>query len=631
MTTVTGTILHVDDDERTRYLLSQVLQHEGFRVLEAATGSDALVQVAAQPDLIILDVHLPDMDGYQVCQKIKASPTTATIPVLHLSGHLVGAEDKARGLDVGADAYLTKPVEPSELIATVRALLRNHQAEEAARAAAREWQTTFDAIHDSVALLDRDGRVQRCNRSLASLLGRPPEQTVGQLYRDALPEPLRATLRPLLERVDRIDHGQSEEIDTGERHFLVTVDPVREEQGPVHGSVWVLMDITQRTRLETQLRQAQKMEAIGRLAGGIAHDFNNLLTAILGYCDMLQDGMGREDPLRGLVQEIDRAGQRAGGLTNQLLAFSRKQIVAPRVLDLNQLVAETAKMLRRLIGEDIILSTVVDPEPTLVKADPGQLQQVLLNLAVNSRDALPRGGRLAIQTRCVSVDANGPRLGLDLAAGSYVLLDVADSGCGMTEEVRAHLFEPFFTTKGPGHGTGLGLSTVYGIVKQSGGDIDVDSQPGHGTRFRIYLPRVQSETSEPLAQVLSRALRGSETILLVEDERQVRDVVNTVLRRQGYQVLEATDGAEALRMAEGHTAPINLLITDVVMPQLSGPDLARRLLQARPQLRVLYMSGYTGSALLPPDVQAKGTAFLQKPFTSEVLLRQVRAVLDRRA
>jgi PAS domain S-box-containing protein len=628
MTTCSGTILHVDDDERTRWLLSQVLQHEGYRVLEASNGSEALLQVAAQPDLVILDIHLPDMDGYEVCQKIKATPTTASIPVLHLSGHLVGAEDRAHGLDVGADAYLTKPVEPSELIATVRALLRNHQAEEAARAAAREWQTTFDAIRDSVALIDREGRIQRCNRALAECLGQPAEQTVGQLYRDVLPESLRSALRPLLDRCRHIDRGESQEVQAGDRCFVVTVDPVRDDHGPALGTVWVLVDVTERTRLETQLRQAQKMEAVGRLAGGIAHDFNNLLTAILGYCDLLTEGMAVEDPMRPLVQEIDKAGQRAGSLTNQLLAFSRKQVVAPRVLDLNQVVGETAKMLRRLIGEDITLTTVFDPSALLIKADPSQVQQVLLNLAVNARDALPSGGHLGIQTRCVTLDASGPRHGLDLPSGAYVLLEVTDSGCGMTEEVRAHLFEPFFTTKGPGRGTGLGLSTVYGIVKQSGGDIVVDSHPGHGTRFRIYLPRVAVGTPEPAAAT-AQAPRGSETVLIVEDEEQVRAVVQTILRRHGYHVLVALDGDEALRLSAKHAETIDLVITDVVMPQLSGPDLARQLLQSRPRMRVLFMSGYTGSALLPPHVQAAGTAFLQKPFTSEALLRQVRAVLDR--
>ena len=381
---------------------------------------------------------------------------------------------------------------------------------------------------------------------------------------------------------------------------------------------------------EAQLRQAQKMEAVGRLAGGVAHDFNNLLTVIRGYSELLLGRLAPTDAMRKDMEEIKKAADRASGLTRQLLAFSRRQFIAPKVLDLNALVSNMDGMLRRLIGEDIVeLCTELDSSVGAVKADPGQVEQVIMNLVVNARDAMPKGGRLTIQTKNVTI-GQGARLdAVGVEPGSYVLLAVRDTGHGMDAETRSHLFEPFFTTKEKGKGTGLGLSTVYGIVKQSGGSISVESAPGRGTTFRIYLPRVEKEV--PVAAGGFEAIdpaRGRETILLVEDEPAVRGLVHETLRLHGYTVLEARHGIEALLTSTKYVGPIHLLLTDVVMPQMSGPEVAEKLLTVRPGIKVLYMSGYPDHPVFDQGGVNRETGFLAKPFSPHVLAQKVREILD---
>jgi two-component system cell cycle sensor histidine kinase/response regulator CckA len=399
----------------------------------------------------------------------------------------------------------------------------------------------------------------------------------------------------------------------------VSVAPVRDDGGRITHWVGVKTDVTERLRLEEQLRQAQKMEAIGRLAGGVAHDFNNLLTVINGYSELILRGLRPDDPTRGLLDEIKKAGERSASLTRQLLAFSRKQVVQARVLDLNAVVADTEKMLRRVIGEDVRLETALDAGLGCVRADPGQVEQVLLNLAVNARDAMPHGGRLAIRTRNA-----GPG-----AEGRHAVLEVADTGCGMTEEVKARIFEPFFTTKGPGRGTGLGLATVYGIVEQAGGRIAVESLPGRGTTFRIAWPCVEQPT-RPGPATPDRQLppQGRETVLLVEDEDGVRALTRHVLTGCGYTVLEATGGDEALRVAGAHPGPVQLLVSDVVMPGLGGRELADRLLARHPDMKVLFLSGYTHEAMERRGILEGQVNFLQKPFSTGALAHKVREVLD---
>jgi len=380
---------------------------------------------------------------------------------------------------------------------------------------------------------------------------------------------------------------------------------------------------------EEQLRQSQKMEAIGRLAGGISHDFNNLLTAIIGYSEFLLFRLDQEDPLRKYAEEIKKAGERASSLTRQLLAFSRKQVLQPEVLDLNIIVADLDNMLRRLIGEDIELVTLLEPDLGAVKVDPGQMEQVIMNLAVNARDAMPYGGKLIIETANVDLDELYARQHSPIRPGHYVMLAVSDNGCGMDKETLSHIFEPFFTTKEQGKGTGLGLSTVYGIVKQSEGFIWVYSEPGTGTTFKIYLPQVQGAERWPKTSPLTtRMQRGSETILLVEDEEVVRELVGKLLPVNGFTVLAARNGSEALAICQQHKGPIHLLLTDVVMPQMSGRQLAAHLSKLHPEMKVLYMSGYTDDAIIRHGVLEPGLAFIQKPFTIDTMIQKVREVLD---
>jgi len=383
-------------------------------------------------------------------------------------------------------------------------------------------------------------------------------------------------------------------------------------------------------RLEEQIRQSQKVEAIGRLAGGIAHDFNNLLTAIIGYSDLMLNNFGDNNPWSADLLEIKKAGERAAALTRQLLAFSRKQVLQPRVLDLNDVVADMDKMLRRLIGEDIELVTLFGRELGRVKSDPGQIEQIIMNLAVNGRDAMPQGGKLTIETTNVELDETYARKHVAVKPGPYVMLAVSDNGLGMDAETQSHLFEPFFTTKELGKGTGLGLSMVYGIVKQSGGNIWVYSEPGEGTVFKIYLPRVTEgvETWQPPINDQTEKLTGTETVLVVEDETVVRNLVRNILQRNGYTVLEANDGEEALRIAIRHEGTIHLMVTDVVLPKMSGRQLAERIAIIRSGMGVLYMSGYSDNAIVQHGVLDPGIAFLQKPFTPDALARKVREVLD---
>jgi PAS domain S-box-containing protein len=407
------------------------------------------------------------------------------------------------------------------------------------------------------------------------------------------------------------------------------ISPVVDTTGKTTNYVAIKEDVTERFLLAEQLRQAQKIEAVGRLAGGIAHDFNNLLTVISGNGELLAMHLPPDDPRSGLLAEIRDAAARASALTRQLLAFSRRQVLEPRVLDVNEVVSRVESMLRRLIGEDIVLSTLLSPALGRVRVDPNQLEQIVLNLAVNARDAMPKGGRLTIQTQEVVLDERDLRLHRDAHLGPNVLLSVTDSGTGMTEDVKARIFEPFFTTKAPGKGTGLGLATVFGSVQQNGGHIEVDSELGVGTRFRVYLPVVAGDATGPEEAAAGGApRRGSETILLVEDEPAVGRIARMALERQGYRVIEAADGRDALEVAAAVGASIDLLVTDVVMPEMGGRELAERMTARSPGLKVLYLSGYVEDPEVRDGVTASTVGFLQKPFSTVELARKVRAVID---
>jgi PAS domain S-box-containing protein len=413
----------------------------------------------------------------------------------------------------------------------------------------------------------------------------------------------------------------SREVRASDDHILALMAAIGSQVG----------HLIERKQLEEQLRQSQKMEAIGRLAGGIAHDFNNLLTVITGYSEVALSRLHQDDPLHMELDEIKQAGNRAAALTSQLLAFSRRQVLQPKVLDLNTVVTNLEKLLHRLIGEDVNLVVSLAPSLGHIHVDPGQIEQVLMNLAVNARDAMPKGGKLVIETQ--NADFTGPSPGrpLSIPPGAYIMLVVSDTGCGMDEYTRSHIFEPFFTTKEQGKGTGLGLSTVYGIVKQGDGEIIVDTKPGDGSSFTIYFPRVAEEQGHQDGRSPSRALHaGTETLLLVEDEPAIRALAGDILRRAGYKVLEARHGVEALLTGSQYLGAIHLLVTDVIMPQMSGSEVAERLMHERPHMKVLYISGYTDDAIIHHGVVQEGTAFLQKPFSPDALVQKVRQVLDAR-
>jgi two-component system, cell cycle sensor histidine kinase and response regulator CckA len=505
------------------------------------------------------------------------------------------------------------------------------RAEDALRRSEERYRQIVETAHEGVWLIDGAGNTTYANRRMADLLGVPADDMPGRSLYEFMDEEARPAVRA---RLEKRKAGLAEQLEfcfrrpDGSRLWaLLSASPMFDENGTFTGALAMVADITERRLLEEQLLQSQKMEAVGRLAGGIAHDFNNLLGVILGHGDLLLRRID-EQGLRARLEQMVKAGERASVLTRQLLAFSRKQVLEPRVLDLNSLVTEMEKMLRRLIGEDIHLLTTVADGLGRVRADPGQLEQVLMNLVVNARDAMPTGGRLTIETANVELDGPYAAEHPGIRSGPHVMLAVSDTGIGMDPETRRQAFEPFFTTKPAGQGTGLGLATVYGIVKQSGGHIEVYSELGQGTSFKIYLPRVDQEAEAIVAVPKVPPARGSETVLLVEDEDALREIAAQILEEHGYTVLEARSGAAALERAESHAGPIHLLVADVVMPQMPGRELAERLAALRPSLRVLFMSGYTEQAVLRHGVLAEGTAFIQKPFGPDSFLTKVREVLE---
>ena len=504
--------------------------------------------------------------------------------------------------------------------------MQRKQAEVALRSSQKLLESVVTSAPVIVFALNRDGVFTLSEGRGLEPLGLRPGQVVGTSALD-----LYANVPDVAAHLRRALKGEMfiGTADVAGRSYQTWYSPITDAGGAMAGVVGVATDITERTQLEEQLRQSQKLESVGRLAGGIAHDFNNMLTAINGYAELIMARLPETDPMREEVEDIKRAAEKASLLTYQLLAFSRKQILRPKTLNLNEVVSDVSKMLQRLIGDDIVIVARLGPDLHPVNADPGQVAQVLMNLSVNARDAMPDGGVLTLETANVDLDADYAAAHLGVQPGRYVMLAVSDTGTGMSPDIQRRIFEPFFTTKPVGKGTGMGLATVHGIVNQSGGSLWVYSEVGHGSTFKIYLPRA----AEPAARVDSvppgaALARGVETILLVEDEDMVRRLVRRTLEGCGYHILEATDGAAALDIC-GDGTPIALLITDVVMPNMSGRDLAGRLSASRPDLRVLFMSGYTDTAVTQHGVLDDATDFLQKPFTIRTLTEKVREVLDR--
>jgi PAS domain S-box-containing protein len=506
-------------------------------------------------------------------------------------------------------------------------------AEKALQESEERYRDLVENAHDIIYSHDLEGNYTSVNKAGEQITGYTSEEALKLNFTQTIAPEYHTKAMEMLERKlagEKVTAYELELLAKDGRRIAVEVNTklVFHDNLPV-GVQGIARDVTERKHLEEQLRQAQKMEAIGQLAGGVAHDFNNLLTAINGYSSLALQRTDESSTTRGYLEEIKKAGDRAANLTRQLLAFGRKQMLQPITLNLNEVVGDINKMLRRLIGEDVQLTAKLDPALKTIKADRGQIEQVLVNLVVNARDAMPRGGHLTIETTNFEVNGDYSRKHIGVQLGSYVMLTVSDTGIGMRDEVKARIFEPFFTTKEKGKGTGLGLSTVYGIVKQSGGHISVYSEPGQGTTFRVYLPQIEdgTERTEKTTPEIA-APNGSETILLVEDEDVVRELARKILEEVGYNVIDASGGEEAIRLCCEHNEPIQLLLTDVVMPGISGKETAERLIALRPTTRVLFMSGYTDHAIVHHGALDADVKFIQKPFTPSALAKKVREVLD---
>ena len=521
-----------------------------------------------------------------------------------------------------------------EVAGDIGLALYNLDLKEERKRAEEKYRTLFEDSRDAIYVTTRNGLFTDANQSFFALFGYTREEIAAINARQLYVNP--DDRHRFWEEIEQKGYVKDFEVKLKKKDgtgmdCLLTATVQRADDGNIFGYQGITRDVTEHRNMEEQLRQAQKMEAIGVLAGGVAHDFNNILTTIIGNASLALMEVGKGDPLRKEIEEIREAGERAASLTRQLLAFSRKQIIQPEILDLNGLLTGIEKMLGRLIGEDVELLTIPGPELWQVEVDPGQMEQVIMNLVINARDAMPKGGKLTIETVNVDLERNyfrkhGIKEG---QPGPYVMLAVSDTGIGIDKETRKHIFEPFFTTKGVGKGTGLGLSTVYGIVKQNNGFVWVYSEPGQGTTFKVYLPNTEGDVaSEKEEQHPATGLGGSETVLIVEDDDSLRRLSQRTLQQHGYRVLEAENGEDALRVSEAHDGSIDLLITDVVMPKMGGKETAEGLQPLYPQMKVIYMSGYTDNAIARHGVLAPGLNFLEKPFSLEALARKVREVLD---
>ena len=640
-------VLVVEDREADYDLMVHALRRFGvavtaMRIEHLAALSDALQSF--RPDILLTDHALPHASGLEIVHAVER--VQPMLPIVIVTGS-IDEETAADYIKAGATDYVVKQrlhrLGPAvqRALALKAALQDALNAELARDASEQRFRSLIEHSSDVITLLDMMGTITYSTQSLKPTLGYAAGEMVGHSVLELVHPDQQAAAAGLLEQLlqqpdavvrkeFRVRHKD------GSWRDLEAVIANRLDAPAVHALVVTYRDVTDRRRAEDslrladeRLRAAQKMEAVGRLAAGIAHDFNNLLTAILGSTDLLLESLPADHPAREDAIESRQAALRAADLTRQLLAFSRQQVLAPRVLDLNDIVRDVERLLRRLIGEDVALRTVLASNLAAVRADPSQLEQVLINLAVNARDAMPGGGTITIETAKVILDETYVADQPLVTAGDYVMVAISDTGTGMDAETQTRVFEPFFTTKERGKGTGLGLATVYGIVKQSGGYIWVYSEVGIGTTFKVYLPRVAGP-AEPLGAVPapSGSLQGSETILVVEDQEEVRTLIRKILEARGYRVLAAADGASALQLAALHPAPIHLLVSDVIMPGMSGREVSLLLTTTRTAMRTLYLSGYTDESIVPHGVLEEGVEFLQKPFTADGLARKVRQVLD---
>jgi two-component system, cell cycle sensor histidine kinase and response regulator CckA len=636
-------VLHVEDSDDDAALVMRELRRGGFDPIFERVETQAAFRDAVRDkdwDVILSDYSLPHYSGLTALADARASGKD--IPFILVSG-TIGEDIAVEAMRAGACDYVLKDRLGRLAPAVVRELreTKGRTAGRLAVDALRESEAQFSRLAQSgiIGMITGDaaGDILEANEAFLRMIGCSREDLVaGKIrWRDLTPPEWQADTARVAK--DLRDAGVVTPYE--KEYFRKDGSRIAVLVGIVaiggRNAVAFMVDLTAQKRAEEalrqsdeQLRQAQKMEAVGRLAGGIAHDFNNVLSVILSYGDMLLGELKPNDPMRGDVEEIRKAGKRAADLTRQLLMFSRQQVLASKVVDLNDLLTGMDKMLQRVLGADVDLVSLQTQSLGRVRADPSSIEQVVMNLVVNARDAMPTGGKLTMETANVDLDEQYARAHLDVKPGPHVMFAVTDTGSGIDKPTLARIFEPFFTTKAIGKGTGLGLSTVFGIVRQSGGSVWVYSELGVGTTFKVYLPRVDGAIEAPRVVAPVTMLRGSETILLVEDDDQVRVVARGILRKQGYHVIDARHAGEALVHSETYAGAIHLLLTDVVMPQMSGPELAKRLAKVRPDMRVLCMSGYTDDSIVRHGVLEAHIAYLQKPFTPGALATRVREVLD---
>jgi two-component system, cell cycle sensor histidine kinase and response regulator CckA len=632
-----------DSEERFRALVSfaseGIIVHENGVIVDA---NQAAADMAGLPDPeSLIGIHGVEDIPFTPESRIALRPHISSMSQKNANAEILRPDGTRIRVLVRGRAMTIRG--RLRRIVSILDITDRYEAELALRDSEAKFRTIGMSAPDALVLINDEGLVEYWNPAAECMFGYSASEMQGtDVHSKVLPESFRSRFQRAFHRfresgtgeaVGRVVELTAKRKNGNEFPIEIAVNPI-----PIQGKYWasaIVRDITDRKRaeeernnLQEQLAQVSKMEAIGRLAGGIAHDFNNLLTTILGYSEMIQSRLDDGDPIRSEIEEIHKAGERAASLTQQLLAFSRKQVIKPKAIDLNATVKEARKMLERLIGENVQIVFDLAPNLGHIKADPHQIDQVLLNLAINGRDAMPRGGTLTIATANIELNSEDhPHL--EISSGSYVALSVADTGIGMNEEIKARMFEPFFSTKERGKGTGLGLPMVYGIAKQNGGAICVNSEPGLGAVFRIYLPRSEDRPETPSSPHRIASPAGSETILLVEDNDMVRRLARRILKRLGYRVLEACNADDAIQIAAKYQAAIHMLLSDVIMPGITGVELYDRLRKTHPAMEVLFMSGYAESLIMRQDVLSTGAGFIQKPFNTEDLAFRVRQVLDK--